>query len=356
MWGYERGQLFVLAASALAVIVLAVTLLLNSAVYTANIAAQNSEAGVEDPQKVLREAEIGANRIMSYVNNNNNSSYSTLESNFTHGVNNWSTVAYHHNAVEGNSLSVSAQGVTRGTRISQSTWNRSFTNDSGAPNWTLGMQVNGVRQFRMNLSVSALRNNSSVTTRAQYRNSSYFRVKLRTNGGATTRRIYIYRNQPGDRVLLRVGSPSELSTSCSAQVNANGRVTLHLTNGLIDGEQCFPLTFLQNPSVPLTLGYARGDAIGGSYAVYLNETFGQVTDDDFDTPPPRVDRAIYEADLAVSFVDDTARIDGSRSANPDRLRPLPVNRTVTQTATSTPTQTATSTATPTPTSTATPTP
>jgi hypothetical protein len=355
MWGYERGQLFVVGASALAVIVLAVAVLLNSSVYTATIAAHNSEAEVEEPRTFIREAEIGANRIMSYVNNNNNSSYSTLESNFTVGVSNWSTVANHHNALEANGVRVSAAGVTSGTRISQSTWKRSFRNDSGAANWTLGTHLHGVRQFRMNLSVSALRNNSSVTSRAQYRNSSYFRVSITPNGGAT-HRIYIYRNQPSDRVLLRVESPSGLSTSCSAAVNANGRVTLHLTNGLIDRAQCFPLTFLQDPSVPFRLRYVRGDAIGGSYDLYLNETISGVNDEDFDTPPPRVDRAIYEADLAVSYLDGTARINGTRSVKPDRLRPLRVNGTVTSIPTPTVTPTATPTATPTPSPTATPTP
>jgi hypothetical protein len=323
----DRGQLFVLAALALAVMIVGIALLLNSGVYGANLAAQNAETGVDEPREFLREAEIGANRVMSHSNYNNFTNYDTLRRNFTVGVHNWSERAHRHKALGGTGVEVSEVNVTNGSRITQDTDSRQFINESRtAANWTLGTNLRGVRQFRMNVSYDSLENETGLVNADDYNTSDYFRVNVTSGGSNHT--VFIYRNEiptTPDRVLLRVVDPSgDLSEPCSARANANGRATLYLTDGLIGRDHCEQLTFLQDPQTPFAINYTNGDAIRGSYELFVNEKTGNIEDSDFGTDPnsdpPAIENALYGATLDVEYTAEDTLLSGNRTAIPDRRR------------------------------------
>jgi hypothetical protein len=324
----DRGQLFVLAALALAVMVIGVALLLNSGVYSANLAAQNADAGVEEPRTFLREAELGANRVMAYSNYNNFTTYDALRRNFSVGLHNWSERAHHHRALGGTGVEVGEINVTNGSRITQDTDSRQFLNASRArTNWTLGTELEGVRQFRMNVTHGSLANTTpGLTTATEYRNSDYFRINVSdvsTTPPARTWRIYIYRNDVSpNRILLRVeNSSGDLSPPCSTRVNANGRATLYLTDGLIGRDHCEQLTFLDSPPTPFAINYTNGDSIEGSYELFVNRRYSSLNDSDyFAGTHPTLERAIYSATVDVNYTSSSARLTGNRSATPDRRR------------------------------------
>lgn len=322
----DRGQLFVLAALALAVMIIGVALLLNSSLYSANLAAQNADPGVEEPREFLREAEIGANRVMEYSNYNNESDYETLKNNFTIGVKNWSTSAHRHKARSGTGVEVRGLSVTNGSRITQDSKGRQFLNNSGFENWTIGTGLSGVRTYRMNVSYASLDNVSAGPP--DYETSDYFRVKV-TSGGSI-HRIYIYRNelsQPTSRIFLRVEDPSgDLSPPCSTRVNANGRATLYLSDGLIGSDHCEQLAFFDSGNTQFSLNYTRGSNINGSYELFADRKTNQFSSDNFGSDatsdPPVLEPAIYNATLKLFYTSSGSRIRGNRTATPDRRRYL----------------------------------
>jgi len=320
----DRGQLFVLAALALAVMIVGVALLLNSGVYSANLAAQHDATGVEEPREFLREAEIGANRVMAHSNYNNFSSYGDLRRNFTVGVHNWSDRAHHHKALGGTGVEVRELNVTNGTRVTQDTDDRQFLNNGRAPNWTVATRLGGVRQFRMNVTTATLPNVSSVQTQSEYRNSVYFRINVTPDGG-TTKRIYVYGNSTQEAALVRVaGGPSGLSPPCKAPANENDRVTLHISDGLIGQGHCEALDFLHDPATPFAINYTNSHNIDGSYELFFDKTFSNAQNGNYGTDPnsdpPGLQRAIYNATLDVNYTNEQAQIDGNRTASPDRRR------------------------------------
>jgi hypothetical protein len=316
--------LFVLAALALAVLIIGVALLLNSGVYSANLAAQNADGGVEEPREFLREAEIGANRVMEYSNYNNFSSYADLRRNFTVGVHNWSDRAHDHRARTGEGIEIREVNVTNGTRITQDTDTREFRNESRTVNWTVATGLGGVRQFRMNITTATLPNTSSVDTRNKYLTSEYFRIKVTPDGGST-KRIYVYGNNTGEAALVRVaGGPSGLSPPCKAAANPNDRVTLYISDGLIGSEHCEALDFLDDPTTPFAINFTNGDSIEGSYELFVDGNFSAVDDGDFGTDsnsdPPGIQRAIYNGTVGIDYTAEDTLLKGNRTVSPDRRR------------------------------------
>jgi hypothetical protein len=319
-----RGQLFVLAALALAVLVIGVALLLNSGVYSANLAAQNADGGVEEPREFLREAEIGANRVMEYSNYNNFSSYANLRRNFAVGVHNWSERAHDHRARSGEGVEIREVNVTNGSRITQDTDKRRFRNNTLSQNWTLADSLGGVRQFRMNITTDSLPNTSLSPTRSQYQSSSYFRIGVTPVGGPT-KRIYIYGNNTQEAALLRVGGgPSGLSPPCKVAANADDRATIYISDGLVGHEHCEALDFLDDPATPFAINYTNGNNIEGSYELFVDATEGNVQGSDYGTDsnndPPVVEEAIYTATVGFNYTAEDASLSGNRTASPDRRR------------------------------------
>jgi hypothetical protein len=258
---------------------------------------------------------------MEYSNYNNFTNYDTLRRNFRIGVHNWSERAHHHRALSGDGVEIREVNTMNGSRITQDTDDRQFLNSGRTANWSLGTGLEGVRQFRMNVTTLSLHNDSSVDTQGEYQTSNYFRVNVTMDGGPG-RRIYIYRNSAGDRALVRVGGPSGLSPPCSVAANDNDRVTLHLSNGLIGKDHCEQLTFLDEPRTPFAINYTNGDAIEGSYELFVDEGFGNLSDGDFSGTHPTLERAIYSATIDVNYTTESAQLRGNRTATPDRRRPI----------------------------------
>jgi hypothetical protein len=319
----DRGQLFVLAGLALAVLVVGVALLLNSGAYGANLAAQNDDPGVEEPREFLREAEIGANRVMEHSNYNNFTTYGDLRRNFTVGVHNWSERAHHHKALSGSGVEISEVNVTNGSRVFQNEENRQMVNQSQTADWTPVTDAGGIRTFRINVSRDSLVQKSTLPadpTPSDFRSSNVFRINV-TDATGRTRGIYIYQNATSEEVLLNVDQGSSMSGNCSAPVNQNGRTTIYLTGGQIRHSACQPLDFLTGPPAPFSLEFDNGDNIRAAYEFVTDVRHGDLPAQEYGTQVER-ERAIFNATVGIQYTTGDARIDGNRTATPDRLRIL----------------------------------
>jgi hypothetical protein len=328
----NRGQLFVLAALALAVMIIGVAVLLNSGLFSANIAAQNSEGGVEEPRKFLREAELGTIRVIEYSNYNNYSSYTTLRENLSVGVKNWSSVAHHHRAREGVGVSARASAITMGTRIDQDS-DDDFTNRTGSTDWNLtGLNGDGfseVRQFRINVTNTSLENDPS--------SGSVFRIQVEpTSGAPPERNIRVYNDSVGlIGVQVRDSSGTILGT-CTAPVNDQGRATLYLSSGYIGLDNCEALQFFDAPWLsPYHIEFNNAGSVSGVYELIgQNEsdiaplaTSGNYFFQADSGSDPFFAPAIYGATVNISYLSSQARLNGSRFAKPTivdqyRLRAL----------------------------------
>jgi len=115
----DRAQLFLVGALALAVIFVVLAVLLNTAIYTGNIATRDVGPGTGVVVEYEQAATGMADRSLRTVNIENNSNYTNLETTFNDTVSIWSDRANTHSSAALADAHVSVVETKRGTKIGQ---------------------------------------------------------------------------------------------------------------------------------------------------------------------------------------------------------------------------------------------
>ena len=301
--GRDRGQLLLVGALALAVLFVALALLLNTAIYTGNLAARDASGDATPAIEYVSAARsAGADAVYS-VNRRNNTNATELNRAFTATTNRWDDLAAHHRAVAGVIADVDVTGTTNGTRIQQDDASRSFTNDTGAADWTVvdGSGITSVRSMRFavdNSTLTPIDNAGNATTEPVFRVDSTSDVE--------TRSAYIYYNATGDNPEVLVDDTNE--TVCAAGSVTDGTFVVDVPNESVGGERCQALGGIDDD--PDAIKYGNGDAAGGSYTMVIDEPPSSLSLSDLNAPgtgSPYWTDAIYAANLTVTY--RTAEID-----------------------------------------------
>ena len=309
----ERGQLFMVTALTLAVLLVALALLLNTAIYTENLATRSEEGDVRAAREFRVAATDDVADLVRSVNYRNNTTYADLDGALTGGVDDWSAAAGIHGASAGRGVNASLHGTVEGTRIVQADA-RPFEDVVGSGNWTLATDVHG-RDLYLNVAQPSLGDGSALgSDPADHAQSGLFRVVHAD--GATTWSTYVYRDGAGNavvRTLVDDGSKSLLPACTRAPVS--GSVSLDFERGLAGGSPCPSLAFEPGPSYDLRYRNATdgGGApnVEGTYEVVVDESkptydggTGSVSalvgTDPYSTP------AVYAARVTVAF--ETGRV------------------------------------------------
>lgn len=296
--GDDRGQLFIVGALALSVILVALAVLLNTAIYTGNVATRDS--GVETTSVIEYEnaAKTFAGGSMEQVNYRNNTTVAHLEANYSAGVANWSSTAGNHVAVTGADAHVQVNETTNGTRIVQDD-QRAFTDATGAGDWQLAQDV-AVRNFTVTVDGSTLP--QLVDTDQVSDLVGSYRIDVVEADGDTWK-IYFYRDGAGD-VTVEVVDPSDsLAGECTA---AAADPTIDLTNSSIGGTHCAPLDIWSGSDSPYDVGFGNGLVSSGLYSLVVDADHGTLIatghyNDDTTGTSPFVTPAIYSATVDVAY-------------------------------------------------------
>lgn len=288
----ERGQLLLVAAIGLAVLFVMLALILNTAIYaeaiaTQHDASQHERGAIEYQESVHR----GVSGSIARVNAQNDSSYESLDANLSTQVDEWSESARRHAAVDGASASASLVDTTNGTRIVHD--GSQFTDRDGAANWTPVESVSNVRAVRMNVTADSL---YEAADGSCTESDGCFYVEV--EDGSDVWRLFVYRTDDGN-VTTRVDTPSGSGT-CDASGES---VEIDVTAGTVNGERCPHLSFAEGVGAPYDVTYVNADRIEGSYELTVDRSYDQLSSSPHygDDGSPRVERAIYAANVSVAY-------------------------------------------------------
>lgn len=328
----DRAQLMVVGALVLALTILGIATLVNTASYDRPDASQGGSEAAWEAMEYRDEADRGLGRAVQAANQRHEfASYGTLNDSYKVAARNWISLHGTHESLRAQGGFPSKSGTLNGTLIAQ---NKSLelTSPAGDANWTVVRGINDTRQFRINASILTLTRNRGFGegSREEYHQSTYFRVNLTPETGPT-RGIYIYRNDTGadQQLFVRVDDGDGMSQRCSAAPESAGdRLTVYLTAQRVGDQACSPLdVFDELEGQNYTISFGEGDEIEGSYELYVTDNSSEVRSvQNYATGSRCVkfaENATYSATPAVEYGSPSVRIGGGRwSVEPDGPRPL----------------------------------
>lgn len=144
----SRGQLILIAAFALAAIFLGLAVLVNSAIFTENLATRGENVESTEALDYRYGVTQFTAEVIDFANEHNYSSHATVHENVSDGIQDVSTYTAIQQIEGGTAISLVHVDTTNGTRIFQNDGN-SFTNNQSDPDWTLAEDLEHVRAFEL---------------------------------------------------------------------------------------------------------------------------------------------------------------------------------------------------------------
>lgn len=299
----DRGQLFVVTALALAVLFVALALLLNSAIFTENLASRGDTTGSERAVEYRATIDRGAVAALTAENRNatESTTHATVASRVRAGVETVNDAQIRRYGKSGAATAITDIAVTNGSRISQSDSTRNFTDGDGAADWTVVEDVDRTRAFRLNVTESELA--CDLLT-------ACFHATI--TDGATDWRVFV--NDTVDGVVIEVDDGTR--TACDPVDEPF--VTVDVTAGTIDGDRCPALAFADAPDAGYDVEYRNGDAIAGTYSLIVdNETVSRNEPTQFaNDADPTVTAALYDVTVAYDYRTARLELAGERRVAP----------------------------------------
>ncbi|MFB6297107.1 MAG: hypothetical protein ABEH56_01150 [Salinirussus sp.] len=271
----ERGQLLLITALVLAVAFVSLSLIVNTAIYSENLASQEDPSATNALQG-RHETEVMSTDLLASVNENNNSENATLGDGFRGGLANSGTYIRKERARRGAIVDTTLEASVQnnGTIIFQNE-SRPLTSAGTSADWTLVTDVtrrpggNGTRSFRMNL--------TQVST------GPAFTVEVADYGDTippiTAWSMEVTGDIAGNTdVTVTVDPPSGLplsSKSCTKSLDSP-HAEINVTAGTVVGEPCAALQgsyrFAHGVGSNYNVSIDNGDQATGNYSLVTRNT------------------------------------------------------------------------------------
>lgn len=275
----RRGQLLLVGAFGLAVLLLVLAGVLNAVTYTESLATREGELhGGRDVTAFQEEANRTARDLVGRVNADESTGVTTKERTVERGLEDWGDATARHHAVDATDASVSVLTVRGGDRITQESAG-SFVSADGADNWTLATSVSETRDFRMVLDRGSL-----ASDRCE--NASCF--ELVANGSSGAWRLAV------NRTTVTVDGPGSAGT-CAVDSDP---VRINVTAGTVGGEECAPLAFAEDLG-DYRIEYRNGSHAAGTYRLTVRGS-AATSNLNTDAPPTSVP-VVYDVAFRVTY-------------------------------------------------------
>jgi hypothetical protein len=290
----QRGQLLLVGALALSFTFIALGLIVNSAIFTENLASRGDITGGENIAEYHDAVRRGTGRLLVFENHNISSSddRNIIWGRVKDGVPQIQSTLTRQAARRGVSANASVIASTNGSRIFQNE-SRSFTNGTGNGTWTLASNVDNTRAFRLNIS----RANTSTESACGglFANCSAIRLE----NGSTTWQVSIATNGANETV---VGVDNGTDTTRCDPVG-QPFLEADLTAGTVAGETCPALAFADAPASGYDIRYENGSELVGTYSLVVDNTaLAEAPPSDYTSgPQPSVLPAVYGVTLAYHY-------------------------------------------------------
>lgn len=287
----DRAQVLLVAGFVLAASFVALTLVLNSVIYTENLATRGADAGSGEAVTYRNDVIEGLEHVVESVNRNG-SSRMAIRDELSRTVVSTGRRADRFQVLRGISVNATLASINWGTRIGQNQTTGNFTNSSAngpvSGDWTVATDVEGTRSARINVTDTgtlALKSNDPLQLEV-------------TDGTPWT--LTLFRNTSGE-TAIEVDPPSGPSRVCSAGKDP----TVGLTAGTFNGTDCPALEYGEDVSKPYTIVVENGRQFQGTYSLVIDEVIDkmEVESTNYGTAPdvPFNLTAVYSATAHVEY-------------------------------------------------------
>ncbi|MFT4882741.1 MAG: hypothetical protein ACI8U4_000235 [Natronomonas sp.] len=325
----DRGQLLIITALALAIVLVGLALVLNSAIYTENLSTRETTDSAE-VTTTLSGGEAKVQRAISHVNRHNNTSQDEVNRAFDDVVSDIGNITTDQHAKRGAAYRFTVVDRTNGTHLKHTNSSKSFVSgdtDPGKGDWLLAENVPHLRDYRMTVQPRYLYTGTDPTIDVLMNNA--FHVNMTGEDGSGTNvtwEVYVYENSTGAVVvvgaeeseLLSEDNIEDLTTfedSCRAPTSSDDEnVTIDVTNGTVAGNSCAGLAFQDHFAEPISLRYENADdnqtlaesRSGGTYELAIGTTDyeDQYFHDASDDQSPYATHIIYDARVESRYSRD----------------------------------------------------
>jgi len=274
----SRGQLLLVTGFVIAVAIVALVLLLNTAIYAENLTTRSTDTGANDALAYRSSVEAGLWPTVGSAADNgyNESSRSAVEANVSRRLDQFEDDISRRHHIGGAAAGVSVADYYDGARIRQPNASRRLTGAGGAANWTVVASTSDLRQFEVNTT-------GGLTSTSDPENDAF---RLDVVGSAGNRwSLYAYEDSATSNATLAVknGTGTIETNICSDLVDGPPRVDP--VAGTVNGEPCGPLSFAEGTSPPYQLRIVYGNRSTGSYDAMVNGTLSPSIGSNYASPP-----------------------------------------------------------------------
>ncbi|AZH24986.1 DUF7261 family protein [Haloplanus aerogenes] len=231
----SRAQLLLVGALALAVVFLSLSLLLNSVIYTENLATRQTHADTEKATTFRTAVVDGLGGAIGHANRRNTTSFADRRDAYRAAVDDLIPILANHSATDGVAADVDRQGVQEGTRLVDDDATSGIVDQDGSGTWTMATDSK-VRAFRLN--VTSVSGDVTITF-----------------DDGTAQDVVIAAAGPSVRVD---------GESCALET---GRIDIGA--GTVDGEYCAPLADAR-PTGNVNVTVENGGSIETTYSLVVD--------------------------------------------------------------------------------------
>lgn len=309
MGGEDRGQLVLVAGFALAIVLVALVLLANTAIFTENLATRDNGVGERDVLGYRASIVDGAGGIVDRENAAEYGGRGPLKENVTAGLGDLDSQL---RDIAGRSAASARANVTGATYTNGSLVRqngtasdpRQFTNASGEANWTVATDLESASDGEATRAFTTVVTADSLEQASATDPDDAFHVVV-TNGSAAWH-AYVYENSSGAIAVgvKPAGEPvSATSEVCSV---AASNATVDFTGGTIGGADCPGLAFGGDVADEYDVLVRNGDRAAGGYDLTIRTagtgsvSTGNVTSTPSADEPYAVD-AVYAVELPIEY-------------------------------------------------------
>jgi len=261
----DRGQIILVTAFALAVAFVALSVVINGAIFTQNLATRGDTAGGGDALQQRQQAEQMVGDLLEHENGDVSPDAQDLEE----AIRELSNASSYQQSVAGRAVDYTAVSTSDGTRVFQDNPGN-FTNTSGTNNWTVAESVGDTRRFDIDV---------TDTGELEDPGDDPFAVTLTDPSSGDTWRMVLSEDSDITLTTTYVDGPDSFTRSCTVSDSLTD-VTVNVTDGSFAGEPCAALRFARNVSGgtdglgTYDVHFNNTENVEGTYSLTVNTTVG----------------------------------------------------------------------------------
>lgn len=302
----QRGQMILIAAFILAIAFVVLALVVNSAIFTENLATRDDVAGSHEALEYRAEVVGSVGALIESANADPSMGSTEVIASIDENI---SSQAGFDQSALGHVVGLSYAGETAGKRIAQDNGTRNFTDTAGQEDWVLAEDVSNTRNIKFNI--------TEVESLPIIEDDLDFQFHLNDTSDPDTVEWEMDVEYDGfnDVTVQVTNGLTGLTATCSREWDGTS-LEIDVTGGTVGGEPCHaldrdengePLWFGAGVDTEYQLEFVDANAAMGTYSMVIEDDASSSVSDnlvdghDPDEPYKQTNDILYSVDVEYMF-------------------------------------------------------